>query len=293
MTTSTATEAPAPTELRLVTPYLTLAARAWGPPAGLPVLALHGWLDNAASFDRLAPLLPAWRLVALDLPGHGQSDWRPPGIHYHFVDFVPDVLRAADALGWTRFTLLGHSLGAAIACFVAAIAPERIERLLLIEGLGPLAGEAAAAPPQLALSMQQLQALPGKTPRCYARLEEAAGLRQRAGDLSLAAATLLVERSLRQDEEGWRWRSDSKLLLKSPLYLTEEQIGAFLRAIQAPTLLIQGTTGYVVKRRHLAHRTTQVARLTVRMLAGGHHLHLDDPEPVAAALQEFLAAPAA
>jgi pimeloyl-ACP methyl ester carboxylesterase len=290
MTTSTATEF---SELRLATPYLTLAVRAWGPPDGVPVLALHGWLDNAASFDRLASRLPEWRLVALDLPGHGQSDWRPPGVHYHFVDFVPDVLLAADALNWTRFTLLGHSLGAAIACFVAAIAPERVERLLLIEGLGPLAGEAAAAPPQLALSMQQWLALSGKTPPRYASVEEAARLRQQAGDLSLAAATLLVERSLRQDEDGFRWRSDPKLIMKSPLYLTEEQIVAFLRAIQAPTLLIQGTTGYVVQRRHLAHRTEQVARLTVRTLTGGHHLHLDEPEPVAAALREFLATPAA
>ena len=93
-------------ELELRTPYLRLAARAWGPLKGIPVLALHGWLDNAASFDALAPLLPDLRLAALDLPGHGQSEQRPPGMHYHFVDFIPDVVTAADALGWKRFALL-------------------------------------------------------------------------------------------------------------------------------------------------------------------------------------------
>ncbi|HQC73883.1 MAG TPA: alpha/beta hydrolase, partial [Candidatus Competibacteraceae bacterium] len=67
------------TALELSTPYLRLAARAWGPADGLPVLAVHGWLDNAASFDALAPLLPELRLVALDLPGHGHSAHRPPG----------------------------------------------------------------------------------------------------------------------------------------------------------------------------------------------------------------------
>ena len=65
-------------ELELQTPYLRLSARAWGPPDGVPVLALHGWLDNAASFDPLASLLPGVRLVAVDLPGHGGSDHRPP-----------------------------------------------------------------------------------------------------------------------------------------------------------------------------------------------------------------------
>ncbi|MEZ5601350.1 MAG: alpha/beta fold hydrolase [Candidatus Competibacteraceae bacterium] len=96
-------------ELELQTPYLRLAARAWGPLDGVPVLALHGWLDNAASFDALAPLLPNTRLVALDLTGHGRSEHRPAGVHYHFVDFIPDVVAAADALGWNRFALLGHS----------------------------------------------------------------------------------------------------------------------------------------------------------------------------------------
>ena len=68
-------------ELELPTPYLRLTARAWGPTDGVPVLALHGWLDNAASFDALAPQLPETRLVALDLPGHGGSEPRPPGVH--------------------------------------------------------------------------------------------------------------------------------------------------------------------------------------------------------------------
>ncbi|MCB1637058.1 MAG: alpha/beta fold hydrolase, partial [Xanthomonadales bacterium] len=136
-------------ELELKTPYLRLAARAWGPLDGVPVLALHGWLDNAASFDALAPLLPNVRLVALDLTGHGRSEHRPPGIHYHFVDFIPDVVAAADALGWDRFALLGHSLGGGIASFVAATLPERIDRVAMIEGLGPPTSDPADGPANL------------------------------------------------------------------------------------------------------------------------------------------------
>ncbi|MER2604098.1 MAG: alpha/beta fold hydrolase, partial [Candidatus Competibacter phosphatis] len=183
-------------ELELKTPYLRLAARAWGPLDGVPVLALHGWLDNAASFDALAPLLPNTRLVALDLTGHGRSEHRPPGIHYHFVDFIPDVVAAADALGWDRFALLGHSLGGGIASFVAATLPERIDRVAMIEGLGPPTSDPADGPANLRKTIQQMDALPRKRPPVYANLEAAIQARCEASGLSWAAATILVERGV-------------------------------------------------------------------------------------------------
>src|SRR5690606_2312769 len=111
----------------------TLAGLAFGPRDGRPVLALHGWLDNAATFVPLAPLLPELRIYALDLPGHGRSSHRPPGARYHYVDWVGDVIEAADALGLDRFALLGHSMGAGISILTAGTFPERVERLALIE----------------------------------------------------------------------------------------------------------------------------------------------------------------
>ena len=61
---------------------LRLTAKAWGDPAGTPTLALHGWLDNANTFDRLAPTLPELDLIAMDFAGHGFSSHRPDGVHY-------------------------------------------------------------------------------------------------------------------------------------------------------------------------------------------------------------------
>src|SRR5690349_15211801 len=133
-------------ELAIGLPHLTLAARAWGDPRLPKLLALHGWLDNAATFDLLAPLLcEHFHIVAIDFPGHGRSGWRPAGTWYHYVDYLNDVLAAADALEWPRFGLLGHSLGGAVASALAAACPERIELLLLIEALGPLATDASRA----------------------------------------------------------------------------------------------------------------------------------------------------
>src|SRR5579875_3291993 len=130
-------------ELRLKTARGELAALQWGEPDAPPLLALHGWLDNAASFGAIAPRLAACRrVIAPDLPGHGHSAHLPAGaIRYHVVDQVDHVLDAADALGLASFDLLGHSLGAGIASLIAAALPARVGKLALIEGLGPLADD--------------------------------------------------------------------------------------------------------------------------------------------------------
>ena len=106
------------------------------------MLALHGWLDNAASFLPMAPFLGTLELVAIDLPGHGRSAHLPAGADYSFPGAIASVLDVADALGWERFALLGHSMGAGIASVVAAACPERIEKLVAVEALGALADAA-------------------------------------------------------------------------------------------------------------------------------------------------------
>lgn len=280
-------------ELELRTPYLRLTARAWGPPEGVPVLALHGWLDNAASFDALGPLLPDMRLVALDLPGHGQSEPRPPGMHYHFVDFIPDVVAAADALGWECFALLGHSLGGGIASFIAAILPERITRVAMIEGLGPPTSNPADGPTCLRKTIEQMNGLPDKRPPVYSSMDAAIQARCEASDLSWRAAATLVGRGVQPVGAGYGWRTDPRLRFASPLYLSEPQILAYMDRIVAPALLICGADGYLVKRAYMQERYARIANLSVNILPGGHHPHLEDPEPCARLLAPFFAAEAA
>ena len=274
-------------ELDLQTPWLRLAARIWGPPEGIPVLAVHGWLDNAASFDLLAPLLPGLRLAAVDLPGHGRSGHRPPGMHYHFVDFIPDVVAAADALGWRRFALLGHSMGGGIASFIAAILPERVTRVAMIEGLGPPTSQPADGPVNLRKSMEQMDALRRKRPPVYPGVEAAIQARCEGSGLSWRAATPLVERGLQSAGRGFVWRTDPRLRFVSPLYLSEPQTLAYMERIETPALLICGDAGYLIKRAYMQDRYARIADLTVKIVPGGHHPHLEDPESCARLLRPF------
>jgi pimeloyl-ACP methyl ester carboxylesterase len=279
-------------EISLALPHLRLAARAWGDPSLPRLLALHGWLDNAASFERLAPLLCGhFHIVALDLPGHGRSDHRAPGTWYHYIDYLGDVLAAADVLGWPRFGLLGHSLGGAVASALAAACPERIERLLLIEALGPLAGEAEQALTQLQRALSQRGALQGKAMRVFASEADAARARVQANDLSLEAAQILVTRGIRPVPSGFVWSSDPRLTLASPQRYVEAQILALLEGIRAPTQLILAQPAPTFLAEDMINaRIARVRGIEVVRLAGHHHLHLEDPQPVAAALLAFSAA---
>lgn len=105
--------------------YGYLHAKDWGPSDGVPVLAIHDWLDNCASFDNLVPLLnPSFRVVALDLVGHGASSNLPRGYQYSHQQFVQDVDCVLDYLGWNSCAVLAHGVGATMALYYAGLRPD-------------------------------------------------------------------------------------------------------------------------------------------------------------------------
>jgi len=274
-------------ELSLELPHLRLAAQAWGDPELPRLLALHGWLDNAASFDRLAPLLCGhFHIVAIDLPGHGRSGHRPPGTWYHYVDYLGDALAAADALGWTQFGLLGHSLGGAVASMLAAACPQRIERLFLIEALGPLTAEVEQTLSLLQRAISQRHGLPAKALRVFASEAEAAQTRAKAGDLSVEAAQIMVARGIKPASGGgFVWSSDPRLTLTSPQRYIEAQVLAVLAELRVPTqLILAEPPPSFLPAALINSRIARVHDIDVVRIAGHHHLHLDDPQPVAEAM---------
>jgi len=278
-----------PEELRLSVPWGTAAARAWGPPDGTPVLAVHGWLDNAASFDHLAPRLPGLRLVALDLPGHGHSSHAPPGVLYPFLDYIPALHQVLAALGWARVSLMGHSLGAGVTSIFAGTFPDLVERLVLIEGLGPLSEAPKHGPERLAKSVLEQADKHARDPAVYASREIVERrLLATASKMKPASVATLLDRGLVEVEGGVSWRSDAALRIASRLRLSEPQVLAFLGAIACPTLLLRGDSGYSFVPDVASARVEAVSGLQVQTLPGGHHLHLDHPEPAAAAIGSFL-----
>lgn len=279
-------------ERRFTLPGLTLAAQIFGSPGERPVLASHGWLDNAGSFDLLAPKLPGCEIVALDLAGHGFSDSRSPDSAYNVWQDVGDLLDVADELGWQRFTLIGHSRGAAISMLFAATFPERVDKLVLLEGGLPITAEASEAPEGLAQALVETRALRGKAGRVFADrskaiAERAAGFTK----ISTAAAEVLARRSLREVPGGFRWHADQRLKAQSELRLTPDQVRAFVRRVAAPVLVLFATDSPFADRPLFREMSKLLARAEVDRLPGGHHLHMEGAEDaIAARILRFLAA---
>lgn len=278
-------------ELRLETTRGIIAALRHGNTGAAPVLAVHGWLDNAASFVPLLPHLRGCDVVAIDLPGHGHSAHRPDGCDYVFSDWILDVLAAIDALGWPRCRLLGHSLGGAVCSLLAVAAPQRVERLALIEAAGPLSGDAAGAPQRLRDAIEARRRPDTSPLRTFPDLATAIRARMQANGLSGSAARLLVERGIAPVEGGFAWRSDRRLRLPTALRAEETTVEAWLRAIECPVSVVAAEQAPPYFPQHQREsRLACVRDVRSIVLPGGHHLHMETPEPVATALAPFLAA---
>lgn len=124
-------------EFDLTLPSGRIRAKRHGAPDAPLVIGIPGLSANLVSFDFTGERIagPELQLVALDLRGRGFSDVTPPGT-YGWINHAKDVLAVADALDADRFSLIGHSMGAAVALVCAREAGDRIENLVLVDAVG-------------------------------------------------------------------------------------------------------------------------------------------------------------
>lgn len=277
----------------LETPFGTVGALRAGEAGARRVLALHGWLDNAASFVPLSQHLRGIDLVAIDLPGHGATAHLPLTADYLLVTFARAAFAAADALGWQQFALLGHSLGGVVASVMAAAQPRRIERLLAIEALGALAEKEERTTQRLRDAFDAHRNLADKQLRVFPDVATAARARLRAGtgDLGEPAALLLVERGLREVEGGFVWRSDPRLTMPTAVRMSEAQSRDIVANIECPVRVIYAEPAQSYFPDALRRERAALLRHgELIVLPGSHHLHMDDAAGTAAAIGDFFTA---
>lgn len=266
---------------------INIAYQHWNDPSLPPLLALHGWLDNSASFLPLIPYLKQHHIIAIDFPGHGWSDHFNNDLPYHFVDAAIHLAAFVDAMGWQRFSLLGHSMGGGMACLLAGMLGDKIDKLAIIEGLGPLTETEESAPLQVNDYIKRAKKIIGRKPNVYASLERCAEARAMKGHIGIEHARILSERGTKPQGDGWVWRHDPKLYLPSPVRLTEGQVIAFLQAITAPVCLLVGDDGFRYDEDKIQGREAAVKQFERHVIHGGHHCHMEQPEAVSQVLNDF------
>lgn len=264
-----------PREIEVNTGRMVFSGLEWGDAKGRPVLALHGWMDNAASFTPLAPLLKGIRLIAVDLAGHGRSQHRPADMDYCIWNYVEDVIDIADTLELQDFSLLGHSLGAVVSVMTATVLKQRIHKLVCIDGLYPWPRKPEDAPVVLAEYIEQRRTLrKGKQLNRFKSMEHAVRIRSMGQfPVSRASSALLVERALYLDGDAWTWRTDPRLTLSSPLRFAPEQAMAFVDALQCETHMLYAHSGVVDS--IVGHSAERFPNVQFHAVEGTHHFHMD------------------
>jgi pimeloyl-ACP methyl ester carboxylesterase len=284
------TTQPRPIEVELDS--ISLSGLEWGSNHSDTILAFHGWLDNAASFNRLAPLLAdRYRVLAFDLPGHGFSGHRPPYAHYYLWEYVQDIVLLMKALALPAPFILGHSLGAILGMMTAVCRPGEVRALALVDGLFPLPSPSAEAPAVLRKHLEAVMQRGGKQMPCYGSMAEAVEARMASPDFPLGryAAESIVGRGIRQLDTGeWTWRTDPRLRESSPVRMSLKQCLAFVADLKVDTLLQVGETGVFRSQPRFHQFIDDHEWITRRSYLGGHHLHLEaTASDLAADIQAF------
>lgn len=273
----------------------TLRGLAWGKPSSKPILALHGWLDNAHSFLPIAaaflksPLAQQRQLIAIDWAGHGLSDHRPAGNYYPFIDYVYDLYRLIRQQDWSNVDVIAHSMGAFVANIYAGVDNDRIDHLLAIEAFGLLTYEASDTRATMLKAFASRTNQQDKHRPHYPSVATGVKARQQAGDFGSEYAELLVARGIEKlADNDYRFRADGYLRVPSAMRLTKEQVSDILQGIKCSYHLILGSNGHKNLIEAVSAWKHCVPQLQQFELSGGHHVHMEQPDATIAVFERMI-----
>ena len=278
--------------------------RTWGDAAAPKLFMLHGWMDVGASFQFLVDALErGWRVIAPDWRGFGRSAWQSDG--YWFADYLADLDALLDHFSAGEpARLVGHSLGGNVVMLYAGVRPQRVARVVSLEGFGIPAETPDAAPDKYGRWLDALKDPP--TFRPYANLAAVADhLQKNNPRLARDRAEFLAAHWAETEPGGGaRLASDPRHKLPFPIVYRMEEVFAIWQRISAPVLWVaaaesfipkwlgghpegEGATDSLAGVRARLERVPQGRLVTIDK--AGHMLHLDRPDAVAAAIEPFVA----
>jgi pimeloyl-ACP methyl ester carboxylesterase len=275
---------------------LTLNYLEWGDEAAPPVILLHGGKDHARSWDEVAQALAEdYHVIVPDLRGHGDSDWADAG-GYTMPGFMYDLTELIRQKELGAVNLIGHSLGGNIVLRTAGVFPERVRRVISIEGLGPspqMAQEMAARPVEARLRgwMEEQRQLDSRKPRSYATIEEAfERMHAQNPHLSAAQALHLTQHGVKPGADGgYVWKFDPYLRSWPPSDLSRDEIRTLWGRITCPVLLVYGSVSWA-SNPGIDGRAAAFQKARVETVEGaGHWVHHDRLETFLALTRAHLA----
>jgi len=299
-------------EFVIPVPWGVIRGKEWGHPEGLPWLAIHGWLDNAGTFDTVLPHIGSkHRFFAIDAPGHGLSSHIPEGITYNEQNPVAVMERVVRHFGWDQFSLIGHSMGGSMAVNYTTYFPEKIKSLIMLDMMGPAAnvdfyGEQSKVFQETREGVDHIfehERLRDEKPAKIFPTYESALERMLAaaasgwGSVTGEAAEIMLTRGLKEVDGGFVFSRDIRLMpLDRRNYNLNKVSREFLlhlaENISCPHLIIKADKGpwYDTKERNeeLLNIYKKNERFEYHKVEGNHHVHLSHPQRVLPIINLFL-----
>lgn len=289
------------TEVTVKLPWGHISGKWWGPQVGRPILALHGWQDNAGTFDTLIPLLPPQiGILAIDLPGHGRSSWFPNGLMYHISDLVNVILMIMKEYSWEKVSILAHSLGSIVAFQLAGIFPEKVDLIIGMDTYKPT----RHIEDNFTVTIERIIASflifddrnrnSNEPPsysyeKCIEKVFIGSGK-----SVDRGKCAYLVERNVRKSAklpDKLYFAQDSRVKAMNPGVWPDKQICDLLAHISCPVLFIKASdTKYFDESAFEEH--LKILRKNPRFefhgVLGTHHVHLNEPQKVSGIISQFL-----
>ncbi len=267
----------------------------WGNPGAPTLLLVHGARDHCRSWDGIAAALRHdWHVIALDMRGHGDSEHAQDG-WYTVESFIYDLAEAIDQLTQKPVTIVGHSMGGIVSVRYAGIYPEKVNRLVCIEGMGipPDVEEARALVPateKMAHWIDHQRSIAASQPRHYASFDQAANRMMEENPLlTMERARQLTEYgSVRNGDGTYSWKFDRHMRVIAPTDLRRDEIRALWENISCPVLFIYSQetwasyAAFAEDLRYFEHHEL------VLFGNSGHWVHHDNEAAVIDAIRRFM-----
>lgn len=289
------------TDVRIDLRYGQIAGKWWGSRNMRPILLVHGYSDNAGTFDTLIPLLPKeFSYLAIDFPGHGMSSHLPKGCYYHSIDLVGIIEEIRTYFKWQRISIIGHSMGSFVSFFYATLYSEFVDLVVALDTLKMQSFRPKTVERifyfQTKRSIEADKHITDKPPdytydEMERRVHEGT---QRSVDCD--KAKYLVDRGSKPsttDPEKFNFTRDIRVKYMHPFYM-DHKIGLeYLKNIRAPYLFIRSDDQIF----HDSERNTREGvelfkkcnkHFEFLKVKGTHHVHLNQPELMADTICKFL-----
>ncbi|KAH8302058.1 hypothetical protein KR044_002307 [Drosophila immigrans] len=289
-------------DVSIPVPWGHIAGKWYGPKDVRPILGMHGWMDNAGTFDTLAPLLPPHLpLLTVDVPGHGLSSWLPKGSVYHSIELVQIVLRIMKHYKWDKVSLLGHSMSSINGFVFGSMFPEKLDMFIGLDVMKPLIRTDKTFIDKLAIRLEdnlkvEERILEGSEPPSYEwnKLVERLHIGTNKS-ISMESCQYLLKRSCKpskQDPNKFYFSRDNRLKASIVYTLSNETVMEMAARIKTPYLFIKALQGPYYEDKKYYHGTLDVLRKNPLFeyyeVEGSHHVHLNEPEKVAHFMNAFI-----